>query len=258
MLQQCLVTLSLCNLSCSDLKTRSRQEEIIHLLESLVKRESPSLDKKAVDTCSSFVIKNFERLKSKITRFPQKSIGDLFFIEFPPPDMKAGKDMILLLTHLDTVWPVGTIDKMPFRISGNKIFGPGVLDMKAGLVMALSVLKAFRDNKIIPGKRIGVFINSAEEIGSPLSYEVIKKLAKKSLYVLCLEPSLPGGDLKLQRKGRLVIRLESRGKAAHGGTPEKGVNAVEELLLQVKPLHLSPPHTIAIIRYNELSLRLSL
>jgi glutamate carboxypeptidase len=122
---------------------------------------------------------------------------------------------------------------MPFYVSENKVFGPGVLDMKASLVMAIYSFKALKELNIQPKKKIAVFINSAEEIGSDASHDTIRNLSRKSDYVLCLEPSLPGGALKIQRKGRLVIRLETKGKAAHAGTPEKGINAIDELMLQL-------------------------
>jgi glutamate carboxypeptidase len=215
---------------------KSRQGEMVNILKEIVSLESPSIDKKAVDRCSDFIIKEFKKVGAKATRFPQKKIGDLYTIQYPGLKSKAKKEQILVLTHIDTVWPVGRIQHMPFYLSGSKIYGPGVLDMKAGLVMALYAIKTLHDLNIEPQKNIVVFINSAEEIGDEASYEVIKKLARKSEYVLCLEPALPGGGLKIQRKGRLVIRLETTGKAAHAGTPDKGINAIEELMEQLRAL----------------------
>ncbi|MDH5467548.1 MAG: M20/M25/M40 family metallo-hydrolase [Candidatus Aminicenantes bacterium] len=191
---------------------KSRKGEMINLLKEMVSRESPSGDKKAVDACSSFVIEEFKKIGVNIIRIPQKETGTLYVAEFPHPAPKIITEQILLLTHIDTVWPVGKLHKMPFYVSEEKVFGPGVLDMKASLVMTLSSLKAFNELNIQPQKKIAVFINSAEEIGSDASYEVIRNLCKKSTYVLCLEPSLPGGALKTQRKGRLVVRIEARGK----------------------------------------------
>ena len=215
---------------------KSRKGEMVNLLKELVSLESPSTEKKAVDKCSDFIIKEFRKVGGKVTRFPQKKIGDLYTVQYPGLKSKAKKEQILVLTHIDTVWPVGRIQNMPFYLSGSKIFGPGVLDMKAGLIMALYAIKTLHELNIEPQKNIVVFINSAEEIGDDNSYDIIRKLARKSEYVLCLEPSLPGGGLKIQRKGRLVIKLEVSGKAAHAGTPEKGVNAIEELMDQLRAL----------------------
>ncbi|MFB0565135.1 MAG: M20/M25/M40 family metallo-hydrolase, partial [Candidatus Aminicenantaceae bacterium] len=186
-----------------------------------------------VNVCSSFLIKEFKKIGTKINHFPQDDIGDLYLIEYPPPTTKVYREKILLLTHLDTVWPVGKIEEMPFHISGNKVYGPGVLDMKSGLVMVIFSLLALKELKIEPRKKIDVFINSAEEVGSKSSYNLMKKILKKYSYVLCLEPALPGGNLKIQRKGRLVLRFTAHGKAAHGGTPQKGISAIEELILQL-------------------------
>ncbi len=213
----------------------SQKGKMIDFLREAVKLESPSGDKKAVDACSLFFIRELKKIGAKITRFPQKKTGDLFLAQYPP-ESKERASQLLLLTHTDTVWPVGKIHKMPFYISGKKVFGPGALDMKAGLVMAIFSLRALKKLNIQPKKRIGIFINSAEEVGSEASYKAIKNLAKKSGCVLCLEPALPGGGLKIQRKGRLVIRLETRGKAAHAGTPDKGVNAIDELMLQLQAI----------------------
>jgi len=142
-------------------------------------------------------------------------------------------DEICVLTHVDTVWRVGEIGMMPYYVSGEKVFGPGALDMKAGLVMALFALCTLRQLNVAPTKKLSAFINSAEVPGNEAAHAVIRDLARKSSLVLCLEPALPGGALKLERKGRLVVRLEARGKAAHAGSPEKGVNAIEELAAQI-------------------------
>ncbi len=215
---------------------KSRQGEMVNLLKELVNLESPSSDKKAVDKCADFIIREFKKIGAKITSFPQKKTGDLHTILYPGLKSKTKKEQILVLTHIDTVWPVGRIQNMPFYLSGQKIFGPGVLDMKAGLVIALYALKTLHELNLEPQKNIVVFINSAEEIGKDSSYEIIRKLARKSECVLCLEPAIPGGALKIQRKGRLVVRLEVMGKSAHAGTPDYGINAIEELIDQLQAL----------------------
>lgn len=214
----------------------SRQGEMVHLLKNIVNRESPSQVKKAVDACSAFVVDEFRKTGAKVSRFPQKKIGDLHLVEYPGSRKVSTEGQILVLTHIDTVWPVGQTAKMPFYISQNKVFGPGVLDMKAGLVEAIFALKALHQFDLRTGRRIAVFINSAEEIGSEAAHEMITRLARKSRLVLCLEPALPGGALKTQRKGRLGVRLEVKGRAAHAGTPEKGINAIEELIVQLQRL----------------------
>ncbi len=215
---------------------RSRQGELVHQLKQLVVLESPTSDKKAVDACASYVARELKKVGCRVTTHPQKDLGDLVVAEFAPGRIKDADDEILVLTHVDTVWPVGQIVKMPFYVQGDKIYGPGVLDMKAGLVMVLAALRALHGLNAKPGKRITVLVNTAEETGQGAAAELIRKLARRASLVLCLEPALPGGALKLERKGRLVVRLDVKGRSAHGGTPEKGVSAVEELAAQIARL----------------------
>jgi glutamate carboxypeptidase len=212
---------------------RSRQGDLVHLLKELVALESPTQDKKAVDACQAFAARELKKAGCKVSLLPQKETGDLVVAEFAPGRVKDADDEILVLTHIDTVWPVGQITKMPFFVQGHRLHGPGVLDMKAGLAMLLASLRALHGLNVKPQKRITVFVNAAEETGSAGSTEAIRKLARRASLVLCLEPALPGGALKLERKGRLVVRMDVKGRAAHGGTPEKGVSAVEELVAQI-------------------------
>ncbi|HSA95381.1 MAG TPA: M20 family metallopeptidase [Acidobacteriota bacterium] len=212
---------------------RSRQGEMVHLLKQLVTLEPPTSDKKAVDACGAFVVKELKRVGCRVTLHTQKDIGDLIVAEFAPGRVKDADDEILVLCHIDTVWPVGKLAKMPFYVQGHKLYGPGVLDMKAGVVMLINALRSLHGLNIKPQKRITALINTAEETGDDAATELIRKHARKASLVLCLEPALPGGALKLERKGRLVMRLEVKGRAAHGGTPEKGVSAIEELVAQI-------------------------
>lgn len=215
---------------------RSLQGKMVRLLKALVQLESPTSDKKAVDDCSEAVIGEIENIGVKIKRIPQEEIGDLYLIEYSPQGLKSQASPLLVLTHIDTVWPVGTIQKMPFYIAGDKICGPGALDMKAGIVSTVFALKAINNLGQAPKRKIWWFINSAEETGDDASHKQIANLARKAGAVLCLEPGLPGGALKLERKGRLVVRIECTGKSAHASTPEKGVNAIEELISQLQRL----------------------
>ncbi|HPW18937.1 MAG TPA: M20 family metallopeptidase [Candidatus Aminicenantes bacterium] len=215
---------------------RSRQGEMVHLLKQLVALESPSGDKKAVDACAAFVVRELKRVGCRTALHPQKDIGDLVVAEFAPGKLKDADDEILVLSHVDTVWPVGKLATMPFFVQGHRLHGPGVLDMKAGLVMLVHALRSLHSLNLKPRKRITVVLNTAEETGHPAATELIRKQARRASLVLCLEPALPGGALKLERKGRLVARLDVRGRAAHAGTPEKGVNAAEELAAQIARL----------------------
>jgi glutamate carboxypeptidase len=212
---------------------RSRQGEMVHLLKQLVMLESPTGDKKAVDACAAFVARELKRVGCRVTLHPQKDIGDLVVAEFAPGRVKDADDEMLVLGHIDTVWPLGKLAKMPFYVQGSRLYGPGVLDMKAGIVMLLSALRCLHGLNLKPQKRVTVVVNSAEETGHAAATELIRRHARKASLVLCLEPALPGGALKLERKGRLVVRLDVRGRSAHGGSPEKGVSAIEELVAQI-------------------------
>ena len=221
---------------------KSRQGDMVHILKKMVALESPTGDKKAVDACSAFAVKELKRCGGRVASYPQKDIGDLHLVEFAGAAARKDKKPLLVLTHIDTVWPVGKSARMPFYISGDKIHGPGVLDMKAGLVMAVSALGALRNLNLSPSYNIWILINSAEETGDPAAHAVIRKLARKSSAVLCLEHAVPGGALKMERKGRLVARLDVQGRTAHAGSPEKGINAVEELIHQLLKLRKLRTH----------------
>ncbi len=215
---------------------RSRQGEMLRLLKNLVQLESPTSDKKAVDRCSAEVLKQLSGLGARVKKFPQKEIGDLHLVEFGWPGTRAFRNPILVLTHIDTVWPLGTIDKMPFYLSGDRVYGPGVLDMKAGIVMAVFAMAAIVNLGAIPRRQVWLFLNSAEETGNDESHRQIAALARKAGLVLCLEPGLPDGTIKVKRKGRVVVRIDCTGRQAHASTPDKGINAIEELILQLQKL----------------------
>lgn len=211
---------------------KSRQGEMVSRLKTLVQLESPTSDKKAVDKCSAAIISELSQSGAKIKKIPQNDIGDLFLAEYPAGNLKESEKPILILTHTDTVWPVGTIERMPFYLAGDRLYGPGVLDMKAGVTSAVMALKTINSLGLELKRKIWLFINSAEETGHEEAHRQIISLAKKAGAVLCLEPALPGGALKIERKGRLVVKLEASGRPAHASTPEKGVNAIEELIAQ--------------------------
>ncbi len=215
---------------------QSQKGEMVRLLKNLVQLESPTSDKKAVDRCSEEALKQLAGLGGRVREFSQKEIGDLHLVEFGWAGAGISSRPILILTHIDTVWPTGTIDKMPFYLAGDRVYGPGALDMKAGLVMVTFALGAINKLGATPRRKIWLFINSAEETGNNNSHRQIAALARKAGLVLCLEPGLPGGTIKVQRKGRVVVRIDCGGRQAHASTPDKGINAIEELMTQLQKL----------------------
>ncbi|MCJ7584387.1 MAG: M20 family metallopeptidase [Anaerolineales bacterium] len=211
---------------------------MISLLKRLVEIESPSHDKAAVDRVGALVAEECRRLGAQVEIHPQAGTGDHVLARFPKPrplsQGKRGKSGILLLSHMDTVFPLGTLEKMPFCEKGDKIFGPGVLDMKGGIIIALTTLAALRETGSLPPRPISALFTSDEEIGSCTSRALIEGLAKGSALVLVLESGLPNGAVKTWRKGVGDFTVRVKGRAAHaGGDHEKGRNAIEELAHQV-------------------------
>ena len=197
-------------------------------LERLVGAESPSPDKARCDACADEVAALFaQRAGAHVTRHQRSERGDHLEIR-----VGAGTKPILLLCHHDTVWPAGTIARLPFRVDGNRVTGPGGYDMKAGIVEAAFALEGAR-----LARPVIVLSTSDEEIGSNSSRALIEERAREAEAVLVLEPAASGGALKTARKGIADFILEVDGRAAHAGVePEKGVSAIEEMARQVLAL----------------------
>jgi glutamate carboxypeptidase len=162
---------------------------------------------------------------ARIKRHKQKEFGDVLELRFGPSRPK--QKPILLLGHLDTVWPIGTLKKMPWREADGRYWGPGVLDMKAGVVMALAALRTLRELK--SDRPVILLLNTEEEIGSPISRAITERLALESAAVFVLEPA-QGLAYKTARKGVGHYHVEVEGVGAHSGVDfERGHSAVLEL-----------------------------
>jgi glutamate carboxypeptidase len=204
------------------------------LLGQFARAESPSLDKKAVDRFGRMVAAEWRRRGAIVTLLRQRERGDHLRAEWTPRGSRA-KGQILVLGHLDTVYSLGTLGRMPFRLSRGRAYGPGVFDMKGGLVIALYAIDALAESGLAPQKRIVFLWTSDEEIGSGTSRAAIEREARRSDAVLVLEPALGlDGRVKTARKGVGEIEIVATGRAAHAGlNPEEGVNAIEEIALQI-------------------------
>src|SRR5215472_5549357 len=208
--------------------------EMLRVLRRFVTAESPSLEKAAADRCCTVVSKEWRKHGVRVERIPQKHRGDHLRITFAPFRTRpAGQ--LLVLGHYDTVYSTGTLTKMPFRISGGKACGPGIFDMKAGIVQALFALQALQRTKLRPQKQMVFLWTSDEEIGSASSRKFIEAEACRSDAVFVLEPSFgPRGLLKTARKGVGQAELMVQGRSSHAGlAPEQGINAVYELVAQL-------------------------
>ncbi len=194
-------------------------------LRELVEVESPSEDKAAVDRANALVESWVGELGGKVKRHKQKAFGDVLEIKFGPARSKRGR--VLLLGHLDTVWPMGTLAKMPWREADGKIFGPGVLDMKVGVVMALEAIAAVQAMGM--GRPVTLLLNSEEEVGSPVSRAITERVAKECAAVFVMEPA-QGLAYKTARKGVGHFDLRVEGVGSHAGVDfERGHSAVLEM-----------------------------
>ncbi len=197
------------------------------LLKILVETESPSHDKAAVDRVGTIVAEEMRKLGGQVEVILNTETGNHVFSKWG-----SGKDGILLLCHMDTVFPLGTIQKTPLREDGDKIFGPGTLDMKAGIIIALAAIAEAQKQGL--NRPVTLLCTSDEEIGSHTSREYIERLAKESALVLVMEGALLDGSLKTWRKGVGGFWIKVKGRAAHsGGAHQDGRNAIEEMSHQV-------------------------
>lgn len=206
----------------------SCQEAMIQSLEELVALESPSDERLAVNAVADYLARAFEPLDAKVERLTQTVFGDHLRVTWGQGDRQ-----ILLLGHMDTVWPIGELEERPFQIVKDKGTGPGIFDMKGGLVIGLYTVLALRELGLTPTHRLVFLFNSDEECGSPTSRSFIEEEGKRSDHVLVLEPSREGA-LVTWRKGVGRFELEIQGLASHAGAAhDRGVSAVEELAHQI-------------------------
>jgi glutamate carboxypeptidase len=218
----------------------SRLDEMLALLEPLVLAESPSTDGPSQDLVFSLVSAPLRQLGWRLLRLPGRQTGGALLAR--PPGRGPHQ---LIVGHTDTVWPKGTLAHQPYRIEGDQIFGPGVFDMKAGLVQLVFALRALAAIDVRPALQPVIFLCSDEEIGSPESTRHLIRLARVCQRALVLEPAHgPHGCAKTARKGVSKYTLTLHGRAAHAGLePERGASAVHALgplIADVCALHRPP------------------
>jgi glutamate carboxypeptidase len=207
---------------------RRKERALIEWTTKLVGAESPSDTKAAVDACVALAASRAKALGGRVKLHRQKALGDVLEARFGPRRKDRAVRRVLLLGHLDTVWPIGTLKKMPCRIHEGRLWGPGTLDMKAGVAMALTALEILSEARLLEHE-IVLLLNSDEEIGSPVSRPITERLAAECEAVYVLEPA-QGLAYKTARKGTGSWRIEVRGVAAHAGVDfERGASALLEL-----------------------------
>ncbi len=212
---------------------QERRDQIVQTIHQLVEIESPSDNKDAVDRLGTLLAGRFEGLGGHTKFHRVQDFGDHLQVDFAGTG--RGKP-VLLLGHLDTVYPLGTLASMPCRVADGRLWGPGAFDMKSGIALMLHAIEALRawHEDVLP-RPVTVLLVSDEEVGSDTSRRITENLARKSAAVLVLEPSHgPKGAVKTARKGIGEYVLKVTGKAAHSGLDfEKGQSAIVELARQI-------------------------
>lgn len=216
--------------------TQSKQSESIELIRQFVEAESPSDDAAAVNRFVELAADTLAPMAA-VRRLPATGFGDHLLAEITLPGARK-EGQVLALGHSDTVWRTGTLTVIPFRRNGGRLYGPGVLDMKAGIVFFIFAARALRELDIPVKSRVLLQLNSDEETGSDSSRPLTEKNARRSKAVLVLEPGTGlEGKLKTARKGVGDFRLEVRGKAAHSGIDfGAGASAILELARQLEKI----------------------
>jgi glutamate carboxypeptidase len=218
-------------------RLESQRAEMTELLGQLVNIESPSDDAECLNLMADQLEQLFERFGA-VTRHRIGANGASHLVV----NVGGADDSLppaLVIGHFDTVWPRGTIERLPFDVDADGIAtGPGCFDMKGGLVLLLFALAALNTIGREPRRPLRVLLDCDEEIGSPTARDLIDTMASQAGVGLVLEPPLPGGVLKTARKGSLLYHLEIIGRAAHAGIePEKGASAILELARQIEAIN---------------------
>lgn len=208
-----------------------RLDDYLAELTALVEHESPSRDKAALDHLAGRIAARWTGLGGRVEIVRNHAGGDHVVGRFPGT---ADRRPALVVGHFDTVWPVGTLARMPIRRDGDRLHGPGVYDMKTSLVLIHAMLESLAALGLSLRRPLTVLFTSDEEIGSPTSRALIESLARESAHVLVLEPPLADGSLKTARKGVGRFSVSVEGKSAHAGiAPEQGASAIVELAHQI-------------------------
>ncbi len=216
---------------------RGRRDEMVRELVALAEMESPTSDASRQRPVFDRVAEDLERAGFRCSHFPGREYGGVMLAV--PRSRERRRPYQLLLGHVDTVWPVETLENMPVTTDGGEVRGPGTFDMKGGLVQAVFALRALRDLGLEPTVTPVLLLNSDEEQGSRESRRHIERLARRSDRAFVMEPALgPAGALKTARKGTGSFTVTVRGKSAHSGLqPEEGASAIVALSEVVQRLH---------------------
>jgi glutamate carboxypeptidase len=213
-----------------------RQEHLLAAVRALVEQESPTGDAPATTAIVATLKRRLDAIGAA-TKLHETERGTHLVSRMTfgrPP----GGGAVLLLGHVDTVWPLGTLRRSPFRVENGRAYGPGIFDMKSGVEVMVAALEAIHELELQPWREIRILLSCDEESGSATSRHLITSEASDCAAVFVLEPSLPGGKVKTARKGVARYEVIARGISAHAGLdPERGVSAISELARQILALH---------------------
>jgi glutamate carboxypeptidase len=217
-----------------------RHEEVVQLIRRLVEIESPSGDVQG-SLAMTEQLESAARVipsVSSVERVTAASCGDHLLIR-AFSEAGNGNEATLILGHTDTVHPRGTLElQSGLRTAGDRLYGPGIFDMKASCVMAIEALSCLTALALVPQRPVTLLLTCDEEIGSVTGRPLVEREARKAAQVLVLEPPAPGGCVKTARKGVGAWTVKARGIASHAGLdPEKGASAILELARQTARLH---------------------
>jgi glutamate carboxypeptidase len=218
--------------------THSQQPSIVALIRELVECESPSDDPPSVNRFVDLLAGRLEGA-GRVRTYPGGRFGRHLRCEFQLPGPRKRRDgNILALGHSDTVWPLGTLSTMPFRQKNGRLWGPGVLDMKSGIVFFLFAARALRELDVPVARKVVLQVNADEEVGSESSRPLTEEAARSSSAVLVLEPGTGlEGKLKTARKGVGDYTVTVKGRASHAGVDfQNGASAIVELARQVEKI----------------------
>lgn len=212
--------------------------DLLRCLRRAVEIESPSRSKPSVDRMAEFFAREFRRCHARVRVLPHRTAGSAVLAELWSGGRGRGsrRKAILVLGHLDTVWDVGTLERMPFRIANGRAYGPGIFDMKSGIVCGLWAVRALQAFEVAPASPVRFLLTPDEEIASLAFRKQILMEARNARAVLVLEPAatVPPGGIKTARKGVGEFRITVHGRSAHAGiNPAAGVNAIAELACQL-------------------------
>ncbi len=211
----------------------ARREAILEAIRELVERETTSREESRLNEIAALLAGQLREIGGRVDLIPQSGYGTNLRARF---DFGHGGSErgVLVVGHLDTVWPIGSIERLPFRVTPEgRAYGPGVFDMKSGVAIAVESLRTIASWRLATKRPVTLLLTCDEEIGSQASRSLVEEEAKNAAAALVLEPPLAGGVVKTGRKGIGTFTVRALGRAAHAGLdPEKGVNAIVELAHQ--------------------------